>query len=147
MRAIAYKTDNTAYLKRVNCEPLATVSGYEFFHYYDEEADYNYYYIKVNSAGDLCEPLRITGFTKPAEAVELFSRTPAERFSPLADIQTRLECIRQAVTAGQWTSNADALFCELFGDYELAEKVRANRAAIYQRTAEEEEKNRQKNAV
>ena len=39
-----------------------------------------------------------------------------------------------------WTSNADALFCEIFGDLVTANAVRRNRAEYRTRQIEEEEK-------
>ena len=73
---------------------------------------------------------------------ELLAATTEERAAKFfLDVNGELDRIREAIEAGTWTSNGDAYFCELCGEFELAAKVRTARAA-YREKQEQERKER-----
>lgn len=55
------------------------------------------------------------------------------------DANAKLEQIKLAIVNKDWTSNADALFCEICGDLATANAVRRNRAEYRAKQTEEEE--------
>lgn len=63
-------------------------------------------------------------------------------------------CLKKAISTGKWVSNGDVLFCEMHGEFALAEQTRAARAAYRIKREQErkeqeerEEKERQERAA
>ena len=84
---------------------------------------------------------QLNGWTPVDEAktlIEQLSIEKARRCFP--NRTTLLELIAEAVQLGKWTSNGDALFCEMCGDYVLAESVRKNREEYRQKQQAERAK-------
>lgn len=115
-------------------------------------ADHRTWYYTMNgNIPGLCKGININPCTTPEQMRELLAATTEERAAKFfLDVNGELDRIREAIAAGTWTSNADAYFCELCGEFELAEQICKNRAEIYakrereQREREErEEKERQ----
>lgn len=143
MKIIDFKPDNTAYAKRLNgCEKFYTREGIDFYYTADDES--KKYFCHIVGTVDLLENLDINPFTTPEQVKGMIERQPTERLKQLATVEGKLERIRQAIAAKSWTSNADAFFCEMVGQSELADEVRKNRAAIYEQRAREEQEHREK---
>lgn len=150
MKIICYKKDNiTATLKTLqNCKKLCTAYGVDFYYVpvKDDEALTNYYY-HIGGTVDLVDNIRFSMWEKPEVIRDMIlNKMTEERIISLTpDAQTKLNQIKADVKANAWTSNGDALFCELAGDLETAENVRQNRAEYRakQRQKEREEYERQ----
>src|SRR5699024_9143892 len=103
----------------------------------------------------LCKEININPCTTPEQMRELLAATTEERAAKFfLDVNGELDRIREAIAAGTWTSNADALFCERCGEFELAAQVktaraeyRAKREQEEREKAEREEKERQEHAA
>lgn len=105
-------------------------------------ADHRTWYYTMNgNIPGLCKEININPCTTPEQMRELLAATTEERAAKFfLDVNGELDRIREAIAAGTWTSNGDALFCELCGKPDLAAKVRANREAYKARQAEEEQR-------
>lgn len=119
-------------------------------------ADHRAWYYTMNgSIPGLCKEININPCTTPEQMRELLATTTEERAAKFfLDVNGELDRIREAIAAGTWTSNADALFCELCGEFVLAEQTRAARAAYRIKREQErkeqeerEEKERQERAA
>ena len=106
-------------------------------------ADHRTWYYTMNgNIPGLCKEISINPYTTPEQMRELLAATTEERAAKFfLDVNGELDRIREAIAAGTWTSNADALFCELCGEFELAAQVRTARAA-YRAKREQEERER-----
>lgn len=107
-------------------------------------ADHRAWYYTMNgSIPGLCKEININPCTTPEQMRELLAATTEERAAKFfLDVNGELDRIREAIAAGTWTSNADALFCELCGEFVLAAQVRTARAA-YRTKQEREQKERE----
>lgn len=119
-------------------------------------ADHRTWYYTMNgNIPGLCKEININPCTTPEQMRELLAATTEERAAKIfLDVNGELDRIREAIAAGTWTSNADALFCELCGEFVLAEQTRAARAAYRIKREQErkeqeerEEKERQERAA
>ncbi len=133
MKIIAYKQDYvTATLKTLrNCNKLCTAYGVDFYYAPDKNDDRltNYYY-HIGGTVDLVDSVHFSRWESPETIKQMIlNQITKERIVSLTpNAQTKLNQIKEAIKASTWTSNGDALFCELAGDFETAEKVRKNRA-------------------
>ena len=107
-------------------------------------ADYRAWYYTMNgNIPGLCKEIIINPYTTPEQMRELLAATTEERAAKFfLDVNGELDRIREAIAAGTWTSNGDALFCELCGEIELAAQVIKARAA-YRAKQEQERKERE----
>lgn len=107
-------------------------------------ADHRTWYYTMNgNIPGLCKEININPGTTPEQMRELLAATTEERAAKFfLDVNGELDRIREAIAAGTWTSNGDALFCEMCGKFELAARVRAARAA-YRAKQEQEQKERE----
>lgn len=107
-------------------------------------ADHRTWYYTMNgNIPGLCKEIIINPYTTPEQMRELLAATTEERAAKFfLDVNGELDRIREAIAAGTWTSNGDALFCELCGEIELAAQVIKARAA-YRAKQEQERKERE----
>ena len=144
---IAYKSDGiTAYKKYINVSRLIEVgkakSGATLYCTPSTEnhgAPYRWLYTVEGICG-LLEKANISPYTEPEQVravLDDMSESQAAQAFPNA--ATRLEQIKLAIASKAWTSNADALFCEVCGDFTTANAVRLNRAEYKARQNEKEE--------
>lgn len=107
-------------------------------------ADHRTWYYTMNgNIPGLCKEIIINPYTTPEQMRELLAATTEERAAKFfLDEDGELDRIREAIAAGTWTSNGDALFCELCGEFELAAQVIKARAA-YRAKQEQERKERE----
>lgn len=90
-----------------------------------------YYTMNGNTPG-LCKKIEASPYITPEQMREQLANITEEQAAKIfLDKDGELDRIKTAIEAGTWTSNGDALFCELSGEFELAERVRENRAAIH----------------
>ena len=146
MKIICYKSDNvTATLKTVrNCTLLCTAYGVDVYSVpaKKDERLTDYYY-HIGGTKDLLDWLNISSWILLDEVNNLFlnefTKEQIRTYAP--DAKTKIERIKAALAEKRWTSNGDALFCELVGELETAEQVLQNRAEYKerQRLAELEE--------
>ena len=102
-----------------------------------------WYYTMNGNIPGLCKEININPCTTPEQMRELLAATTEERAAKFfLDVNGELDRIREAIAAGTWTSNADAYFCELCGEFVLAAQVRTARAA-YRAKQEREQKERE----
>lgn len=116
-------------------------------------------YAKPNAAGDhrewyytvggcrdmLAEFIYMSWATLDDLRETMNNLTKEQTAKAFPDRETRLIIINKRVENGAWTSNGEALFCELCGKYELAEKVRKNRTEYLARKhAAEQAKERER---
>ena len=102
-----------------------------------------WYYTMNGNIPGLCKEININPCTTPEQMRELLAATTEERAAKFfLDVNGELDRIREAIAAGTWTSNADALFCEFCGEFVLAAQVRTARAA-YRAKQEQEQKERE----
>lgn len=113
--------------------------------------DHRAWYYTVNGGmPGLCKELRCSPYLTPEMMREQLAKITEEQAAKIfLDKDGELDRIKTAIEAGTWTSNSDAFFCELCGEFELAERVRENRAAIRakkeaERVAELEREEREK---
>ena len=143
MKIISHRENNEAYAKRLqNCEKVATVQGFDFYKTANEDGTANYYGYIVGTA-DLCECILSYSYTPLDEFIRMTEQLPTAKLNAFLTIDGKLERIRQAIALKQWTSNGDALFCELVGNTALAEKVRQNRSEYQARQAQMEAERRE----
>lgn len=119
-------------------------------------ADHRAWYYTMNgSIPGLCKEININPCTTPEQMRELLAATTEERAAKFfLDVNGELDRIREAISTGKWVSNGDVLFCELHGEFALAEQTRAARAAYRIKREQErkeqeerEEKERQERAA
>lgn len=142
MKTIEHYTDNTAYLKRrYKYENIGTVRGYEIYALTPNEFDLRWrkYYGHIIGTTDICEPIT-SGYITPEDIIQKIEQLPEEQLAQWLTVDGKLERIRKAIAAQSWTSNGDALFCEICGKSELAEQVRRNRLAYLEREHEKEQR-------
>lgn len=152
MYTVELKTNNQAHCKQLkDLKQLSTAHGVDFFYRVEEDENdkysdkYYYYFYTVNGMPNYVRQININMFADVESVFKTLTvlSTDETRFlKTFPDKQGLLTDIKNAVTAKQWTSNADALFCELAGDFELAERVRKNRAEYIERQEAEEAQKR-----
>ena len=145
---IAYKSDGTtACKKQISLSRLTEVgktkSGVTLYCTPSTENDgapYRWFYT-VEGIPDLLDRANISPYAEPEQIrtiLDGMSESQAAQVFP--DAAAKLEQIKLAIVNKGWTSNADALFCEICGDFATANAVRLNRAEYRARQNEEEEK-------
>ena len=145
---IAYKSDGiTACKKQISLSRLTEVGktklGSTLYCTPSTENDgapYRWFYT-VEGIPDLLDRANISPYAEPEQIrtiLDGMSESQAAQVFP--DAAAKLEQIKLAIVNKGWTSNADALFCEICGDFATANAVRLNRAEYRARQNEEEEK-------
>ena len=145
---ITYKSDGTtACKKQIGASRLIEVgkakSGATLYCTPSTENDgapYRWLYA-VEGIPDLLEHANISPYAEPEQVrtiLDDMSESQATQAFPNAN--AKLEQIKLAIANKAWTSNADALFCEICGDFATANAVRLNRAEYKARQKKEEEK-------
>lgn len=115
-------------------------NGAEIYGKANEGGDYWAYFYTVAGIADMVASAPISGWRTPEDVRSILASKTAEaagKAFPCLD--AFLAHVVLAVERGDWTSNADALLCELCGKPDLAAKVRANREAYKARQAKEEQ--------
>ena len=115
-------------------------NGAEIYGKANESGDYWAYFYTVAGLADMVASAPISGWRTPEEVRGILASKTAEaadKAFPCLD--ALLSHVALAVERGDWTSNADALLCELCGKPDIAAKVRANREAYKARQAKEEQ--------
>lgn len=107
-------------------------------------ADHRTWYYTMNgNIPGLCKKIEASPYMTPEQMREQLAAITEEKTAKIfLDEDGELDRIREAIAAGTWTSNGDALFCELCGKFELAARVRAARAE-YRAKQEQERKERE----
>ena len=107
-------------------------------------ADHRAWYYTVNGTiPGLCKRIEASPYTTPEQMREQLANITEEQAAKIfLDVNGELDRIREAIAAGTWTSNGDAFFCELCGEFVLAAQVRTARAA-YRAKQEQEQKERE----
>ena len=107
-------------------------------------ADHRAWYYTMNGGmPGLCKEININPYTTPEQMRELLAATTEERAAKFfLDVNGELDRIREAISTGKWVSNGDVLFCEMHGEFALAEQTRAARAA-YRAKQEQKQKERE----
>lgn len=145
---ITYKSDGTtACKKQISSSRLIEVgkakSGATLYCIPSTENDgapYRWLYT-VESICGLLEKANISPYAEPEQVrAVLDDMSESQAAQAFPDAATRLEQIKLAIANKDWTSNADALFCEVCGDFATANAVRLNRAEYKARQIEEKEK-------
>lgn len=145
---ITYKSDGTtACKKQIGASRLIEVgktkSGTTLYCTPSTENDgapYRWFYTVEGICG-LLEKANISPYAEPEQVrAALDSMPESQSIQAFPDANAKLEQIKLAIANKAWTSNADALFCEVCGDFATANAVRLNRAKYKARQKEEEEK-------
>lgn len=145
---ITYKSDGTtAYKKYISVSRLMKVrktkSGATLYRTPSKESEdavYRWFYTVEGVCG-LLEKANISPYAEPEQVrAALDSMPESQAVQAFPDAATRLEQIKLAVASKAWTSNADAFFCEICGDFTTANAVRLNREEYRARQKKEEEK-------
>ena len=145
---ITYKSDGaTACKKQIGASRLIEVgktkSGTTLYCTPSTENDgapYRWFYTVEGVCG-LLEKANISPYAEPEQVrAALDSMPESQAVQAFPDANAKLEQIKLAIANKAWTSNADALFCEVCGDFATANAVRLNRAKYKARQKEEEEK-------
>ena len=145
---ITYKSDgNTACKKQISSSRLIEVgktkSGATLYRTPSEESEdavYRWFYTVEGVCG-LLEKANISPYAEPEQVrTALDGMTESQAVQAFPDAATKLKQIKLAIANKAWTSNADALFCEVCGDFATANAVRLNRAKYKAQQIEEEEK-------
>lgn len=141
---IDYKTDGqTAYTKQMRgaeyvCE---APNGAKIYAKANEGGDYREWFYSVEGYDGMLREFQLSGWTTVDEAKALIEQLPLEKAQRcFPNRTTLLKLIAEAIRVGKWTSNGDALFCEMCGDYALAESVRKNREEYRQKQQAERAK-------
>lgn len=144
---IGYKQDCTTACKKQlrDAEYIGTAAnGAEVYSVVPDPnwADHRTWYYTMNgNIPGLCKEININPCTTPEQMRELLAATTEERAAKFfLDVNGELDRIREAIAAGTWTSNGDALFCEMCGESALAEAVRKNREEYRQKQQAERAK-------
>ena len=144
---IAYKTDNTtACKKQISVTRLMEVgktkSGATLYCTPSTENDgapYRWLYT-VKGIPDLLDRANISPYAEPEQVRTILDgMSEGQAAQAFPDADAKLEQIKLAIANKDWTSNADALFCEICGDFATANAVRRNRAEYRAKQNEEEE--------
>ena len=145
---ITYKSDGTtACKKQIGASRLIEVgktkSGTTLYCTPSTENDgapYRWFYTVEGICG-LLEKANISPYAEPEQVrAALDSMPESQSIQAFPDANAKLEQIKLAIANKAWTSNSDALFCEVCGDFATANAVRLNRAKYKARQKEEEEK-------
>ena len=145
---IAYKSDGiTACKKQISLSRLTEVGktklGTTLYCTPSTENDgapYRWFYTVEGICG-LLEKANISPYAEPEQIrtiLDGISESQAAQAFP--DANAKLEQIKLAIVNKDWTSNADALFSEICGDFATANALRRNRAEYRARQIEDEEK-------
>ena len=119
-------------------------------------ADHRTWYYTMNgNIPGLCKEISINPYTTPEQMREKLAEITEEQAEKIfLDKDGELDRIREAISTGKWVSNGDVLFCEMHGEFALAEQTRAARAAYRIKREQErkeqeerEEKERQERAA
>ena len=133
---IAYKSDNTtACKKQISLFRLTEVgktkSGATLYCTPSTEnggAPYRWLYT-VEGIPDLLDRANISPYAEPEQIRTILNgMSESQAAQAFPDANAKLEQIKLAIVNKDWTSNADALFCEICGDFATAPAVRINRA-------------------
>ena len=90
---------------------------------------------------DLLDRANISPYAEPEQIRTILNgMSESQAAQAFPDANAKLEQIKLAIANKAWTSNSDALFCEVCGDFATANAVRLNRAKYKARQKEEEEK-------
>lgn len=114
-----------------------------------------WYYAMPGTVAGLCKKIEANPYATPEQMQERLAEITEEQAAKIfLDKDGELDRIREAISTGKWVSNGDALFCELHGEFALAEQTRAARAAYRIKREQErkeqeerEEKERQERAA
>ncbi len=145
---IAYKSDGiTACKKQISLSRLTEVGKtksnatlYCTPSTENDGAPYRWFYT-VEGIPDLLDRANISPYAEPEQIRTILNgMSESQAVQAFPDTAAKLEQIKLAIANKDWTSNADALFCEIFGDFATANAVRRNRAEYRARQKEEEEK-------
>ena len=145
---IAYKSDGiTACKKQISLSRLTEVGKtksnatlYCTPSTENDGAPYRWLYT-VEGIPDLLDRANISPYAEPEQIRTILNgMSESQAAQAFPDTATKLEQIKLAIVNKDWTSNADALFCEICGDFTTANAVRINRAEYRARQNEEEEK-------
>ena len=145
---ITYKSDGTtACKKQIGISRLTEVgktkSGATLYRTLSEKSDdavYRWFYTVEGICG-LLEKANISPYAEPEQVRAVLDGMPeSQATQAFPNAATRLKQIKLAIANKDWTSNADALFCEICGDFATANAVRLNRKEYKARQIEEEEK-------
>ena len=145
---ITYKSDGTtACKKQIGAFRLIEVgktkSGATLYYTPSEKSEdivYRWFYTVEGVCG-LLEKANISPYAEPEQVrAALDSMPESQAVQAFPDANAKLEQIKLAIANKAWTSNADALFCEVCGDFATANAVRLNRAEYKARQKKEEEK-------
>ena len=119
-------------------------------------ADHRTWYYTMNgNIPGLCKKIDANPYATPEQMREQLEAMTEERAAKIfLDKDGELDRIREAISTGKWVSNGDVLFCEMHGEFALAEQTRAARAAYRIKREQErkeqeerEEKERQERAA
>lgn len=153
---IGYKQDYTTACKKQlrDAEYIGTAAnGAELYSVVPDPnwADHRVWYYTIPGAvAGLCKKIEASPYATPEQMREQLAKITEEQAAKIfLDKGGEIDRIKTAIEEGSWTSNGEALFCELCGEFELAERVRENRAAIRakkeaERVAEQEREERKK---
>ena len=146
---IGYKDDGTTACKKQlrDAEYIGTAAnGAEV---YSVVPDPNWtdrrvwYYAMPGTVAGLCKKIEANPYATPEQMRDQLAAITEEQAAKIfLDKDGELDRIREAIAAGTWTSNGDAFFCELCGEFELAAQVRTARAE-YRAKQEQEQKERE----
>lgn len=146
---ITYKSDgNTACKKYIGASHLIefgkTKSSATLYYTPDTKiagTPYLWFYTMEGIPDFLCLINTNSSCAEPEQMRAILdSMTESQAKQTFPGVTTKLEQIKLAVANKTWTSNADALFCEVCGDFETANAVRRNREEYKTRQKEDEEK-------
>lgn len=102
-----------------------------------------WYYTVNGTIPGLCKKIEASPYATPEQMRDQLANITEEQAAKIfLDKDGELDRIKTAIEAGTWTSNGDAFFCELCGEFVLAAQVRTARAA-YRAKQEREQKERE----
>ena len=143
---IGYKDDGTTACKKQlrDAEYIGTATnGAEVYSVVPDPnwADRRvWYYAMPGAVAGLCKKIEASPYATPEQMQERLAEITEEQAAKIfLDKDGELDRIREAISTGKWVSNGDVLFCELHGEFALAEQTRAARGA-YQAKREQERK-------
>lgn len=114
-----------------------------------------WYYAMPGTVAGLCKKIEANPYATPKQMRDQLAAITEEQAGKIfLDKDGELDRIREAISTGKWVSNGDVLFCEMHGEFALAEQTRAARAAYRIKREQErkeqeerEEKERQERAA
>ena len=146
---IGYKQDYTTACKKQlrNAEYIGTAAnGAEVYagvphpNWADRRV---WYYAMPGAVAGLCKKIDASPYATPEQMRDRLAEITEEQAAKIfLDKDGELDRIREAISTGKWVNNGDVLFCELHGEFALAEQTRAARAA-YRAKQEREQKERE----